>query len=43
MARDKELATFNAITIGVGASYEFPIPRNRWINKSTLNVRFDHL
>jgi hypothetical protein len=42
-ARDRELAAFNSFTIGVGASYDFPIPRNRWINKSSATVRFDHL
>src|SRR3984893_1533523 len=42
-ARDRELAAFNSFTIGVGASYDFPIPRNRWINKSSLNFRLDHL
>lgn len=42
-ARDRELASFNSITIGAGASYDFPIPRNRWVNKSTVTVRFDHL
>ena len=42
-ARDRELAAFNSFTIGAGASYDFPIPRNRWINKSSLSVRFDHL
>ena len=42
-ARDRELAAFNSFTIGVGASYDFPIPRNRWINKSSLSIRLDHL
>jgi len=42
-ARDKELATFDNIAIGVGASYEFTIPRVRWVQKSTVNARFDHL
>ncbi len=42
-ARDRELATFNTYTVGVGASYDFPIPRNRWINRSSLNMRLDHL
>ncbi|MFX6182915.1 hypothetical protein ABTF56_21605, partial [Acinetobacter baumannii] len=23
--------------------YDFGIPRLRWINKSSLNIRFDHL
>jgi hypothetical protein len=42
-ARDRELAAFNSFTIGGGASYDFPIPRNRWVNKSSLTLRFDHL
>jgi hypothetical protein len=43
MARDRELAAFNSYTIGAGASYDFPLPRNPWINRSSLSVRFDHL
>jgi len=43
MARDRELAAFQSYTLGVGASYEFTIPRAPWINKSSLNVRLDHL
>jgi Protein of unknown function (DUF3570) len=43
MARDRELAAFNSYTAGVGVSYEFPIPRNRWINRSSFNIRLDHL
>jgi hypothetical protein len=43
MARDRELASFNSYTVGVGASYDFPIPRNRWINKSSFTVRLDHM
>jgi hypothetical protein len=42
-ARDRELAAFNNYTVGAGFSYEFPIPRNPWINKSTFTVRYDHL
>jgi len=42
-ARDRELAAFNSYTVGVGASYEFRIPRVRWINRSSANVHFDHL
>jgi hypothetical protein len=42
-ARDRELAAFNSYTVGVGASYEFAIPRVPWINKSSLNIRFDHM
>jgi hypothetical protein len=43
MARDKELATFTSYTVGVGASYEFNVPRAPWIQKSSANIRFDHL
>jgi hypothetical protein len=43
MARDRELAAFNSYTAGIGASYDFPIPRNRWINRSSVSVRIDHL
>jgi len=42
-ARDRELAAFNSYTLGLGASYDFRIPRIRWINKSSLSARFDHL
>ena len=44
LARDKELSQFNSFTIGVGAAYEFSIPwASRFIQKSTLNARLDHL
>jgi hypothetical protein len=43
LARDKELSTFDSIAVGVGASYEFTIPRVRWVQKSTVNARIDHL
>jgi len=43
MARDRELAAFNSYTAGFGVSYDFPIPRNPWINRSSFSVRFDHL
>ena len=42
-ARDRELAAFNSYTIGAGASWDFPIPRNKWINRSTVTLHFDHL
>jgi hypothetical protein len=44
LARDKELATYNSFTVGIGAAYEFSIPwAARWIQKSTLNARLDHI
>jgi hypothetical protein len=42
-ARDRELAAFNSYTAGIGASYEFAVPRVPWINKSSANIRLDHL
>ena len=42
-ARDRELAAFSSYTVGVGASYEFQVPRAPWITKNTLNLRYDHL
>ena len=41
--RDKELATFTSNTIGFGASYEFPGGWPRFVQKGTLNVRFDYI
>jgi hypothetical protein len=43
MARDRELAAFDDYTVGVGASYEFHVPKAPWISKSTFNVRVEHL
>jgi Protein of unknown function (DUF3570) len=43
MSRNRELSAFNSYTIGAGAAYEFHMPYATWINKSTANVRFDHL
>jgi hypothetical protein len=43
MARDRELAAFHSLTLGIGASYEFHVPRAPWINKSSLNLHYDQL
>jgi hypothetical protein len=43
MARDKELATYNAITAGIGATYEFKIERFPWLSKGSLNLRYDYM
>jgi hypothetical protein len=43
LARDKELATYDAITVGVQASYDFQIPRVRWIQKSSVTARVEHM
>jgi hypothetical protein len=41
--RDKELATFDSLAVGLGASYEFPGGWPRFVQKGTLNFRIDHL
>jgi hypothetical protein len=43
MARDRELAAFSSYTVGVGATYDFTVPRAPWIVRNTLNLRYDHL
>ncbi len=43
VARDRELASFQSYTLGGGASYQFNVPRAPWINKSTVNMRFDRI
>jgi hypothetical protein len=43
MSRNRELSTYDSYSIGVGASYQFTIPKLRWIQRSTFNVRYDHL
>lgn len=43
LARDKELATYDAITVGVQATYDFTIPRVRWVQKSSITARLEHM
>ena len=43
MARDRELAAFQSITVGAGVSYEFAVPFVKSLSKNTFNVRVDHL
>ncbi len=42
-SRDKELATYDALTVGAGATWEFRISRAPWLEKGTLNLRVDHM
>ncbi|MFI4867780.1 MAG: DUF3570 domain-containing protein [Steroidobacterales bacterium] len=42
-SRDRELAQFRSLTVGLGASWEFHPPWPHWIDKGTLNFSFDHL
>jgi len=43
MARDKELATYDAFTGGLTATYEFKIDRFPWLAKGALSVRYDYM
>jgi hypothetical protein len=43
MARDKELATYSALTAGIGATYQFKIQRFPWLTKGELNLRYDFM
>lgn len=41
--RDKELSTYTGHTIGVGATYEFKVARLPWLEKGTVNLRYDYM
>lgn len=43
MGRDKEIATYRGHTVGVAASYEFRLGMFAWLDKASLNVRWDHM
>jgi uncharacterized protein DUF3570 len=43
MTRDKQLSTFNSVTFGAGVSYEMPLRNNRWIDKASANLYWDHI
>lgn len=43
MARDRELATFKSLTLGLGAAWEFHPTRWTWLQKGTLNLRWDRI
>jgi hypothetical protein len=41
-SRNRELSSYKSYSASVGASYQFTIPRVSWIQKSTVNVRYDY-
>ncbi|MCP4433863.1 MAG: DUF3570 domain-containing protein [Gammaproteobacteria bacterium] len=43
LARDKELSTFQSITLGGGFSYELDNTGWSWIKRGSLNFYFDHI
>jgi hypothetical protein len=43
MARDKETSALSSNTIGLGASYEFPVHWASWLKKGSANLHYTHL
>jgi hypothetical protein len=43
LSRDRELAQFRSLTLGLGASWEFHPPWPHWVDKGTLNLNFDRM
>jgi hypothetical protein len=43
IARDKELSTYDSFNVGVGATYEFKVPRAPWLAKSAVSLKYDFL
>lgn len=43
LSRDRELAQFRSLTLGLGASWEFHPAWPHWVDKGTLNLNFNHL
>jgi hypothetical protein len=43
MSRDRELAQFHSLTLGLGGSWEFHPAWPHWVDKGTLNFSYNHL
>jgi Protein of unknown function (DUF3570) len=43
MSRDRELAQFRSLTLGLGASWEFHPGWPHWVSKGTLNFNYNRL
>jgi hypothetical protein len=43
MSRDRELAQFHSLTLGLGASWEFHPGWPRWVDKGSLNFTYDRM
>ncbi len=43
LARDKEMSTMNSQTLGFGLGYEFKFPGVQFIQKSTVNLKYDFI
>jgi hypothetical protein len=43
MSRDRELAQYHDLTLGLGASWQFHPSWPRWIEKGTLNFSYNRM
>lgn len=43
MARDKEASALASHTLGIGASYEFPVTWAGWLKRGTANLHLNHM
>jgi hypothetical protein len=43
MARDRELAAFKSLDLGFGASWEWRLQQKHWLQRASLNARFDRI
>jgi hypothetical protein len=43
LARDKELATMDSLTLGFGVAYELRVPGIRFLDKTTVNLKYDRM
>jgi hypothetical protein len=43
MSRDRELAQFHDLTLGLGATWQFHPGWPRWIEKGTLNLSYNRM
>jgi hypothetical protein len=43
LARDRELATFDSLVYGIGATWEYRIQRYAWLQKGTVNFNWNHM
>jgi hypothetical protein len=43
LARDRELASFRNLTMGAGATWEYHVARLSWLQKGTINLRWDRM
>lgn len=43
MARDKEMSTYSALTVGIGLSYEWQFSETATIKKSSIHFEYDHM